>query len=273
MQLNDEQDVLKWYRSGERTLNKAFLDEIPWGEVKKYPLDPSFIPVLVYMRDVERYTEVYYKELKGTPTVKDTVIKSFMDQWEDEEVLHADLLHRFLGEMDYPTDEKWYEKVRQQIPKSYHMISKLQTLITNGFGKHFTSVHMTWGAINEMSTMAGYQRLWKLAKHPILEQILRGIVQEEGKHSFFYWNIARLKLNQSKFRQDLTRFIVKHFWSPVGEGTKSKADSNYVIRALFGDPEGISVMDKIVNQRMEQLPGMAGLKAVTERISQVASLA
>ena len=102
-------------------------------------------------------------------------------------------------------------------------------------GHHFTGVHMTWGAINELSTLTGYQRLWTLAKHPVLDHILKHIAREEATHSFFYWSVARIKLMRSSFRQQLARFIINTFWSPVGENKKTPAESNVVIHTQDKD--------------------------------------
>jgi hypothetical protein len=69
-------DVLNWYEKQPRALTKEFLDSIRWEDVKKYPLDKRFVPVLFYMRDVESLTDIYYKQLLRTPTGKDKVIAS-----------------------------------------------------------------------------------------------------------------------------------------------------------------------------------------------------
>ena len=70
------------------------------------------------------------------------------------------------------------------------------------FGRHFSGVHMVWGAINEMTTLQGYRRLWKLAGHPVLEQLLRAIAQEEqftliftGRKPGFAWKVLTLRGN------------------------------------------------------------------------------
>lgn len=266
-----EAEALRWYESEERVLNKGFLDAIPWQDVKRHELKPEFFPVLVYMRDIEKFTSIYFDELSRTPTVKDPAIRDFMERWRTEEDLHGDLLNRFLEEAGYPTTGKWEEEARAKIPKGYRLRSFIKPRITNLFGKHFTAVHMTWGTIQELSTLNGYNRLWQMAKHPVLEHLLRAIVREEARHSFFYWSIARIKLLQSPFRQKLTRFIVDRFWSPVGQGTKLKKDANLVIKTLFAGAEGVKLMDQRVNQQMERLPGLAGLKTVTERIASAGS--
>ncbi len=266
----DEIDVLKWYQSKPRVLSKDFLNKIPWKDTMKYKLDPKFIPVLVYMRDVEKFTAVYYEELRRTPTAKDPLIRQFMDQWEDEEALHGDLLDRFLNEADFQTSKNWEQEALAKIPKSYTIQSRISTLVTNFFGESFSAVHMTWGAINEYSTMYGYQKLWELAKHPVLEHLLRGIVQEEGRHSLFYWHMANIRLKKSNFRQKLARAVVDNFWAPVGSGAKTESDANQVIKTLFAGNAGVDYMNRLVNSKISELPGFNGFTKVTNRIAETA---
>jgi len=48
-----DREVLDWYERQPRALMKEFVDSIPWPDVRNYELNPDFVPVLVYMRDVE----------------------------------------------------------------------------------------------------------------------------------------------------------------------------------------------------------------------------
>ncbi len=265
-----ESDVLAWYEEQPRALSKDFVSNIPWAEVRKHALDPAFVPVLVYMRDVEAFTDIYYAELRRTPTGKSPVIKRFMDRWSVEEFQHAELLDRFLNEAGIPTSKSWFDEARAAIPFNYTFENRFYPLITNCFGAHFSAVHMAWGAINEMTTLQGYRRLWKLAKHPVLEHILRAIAQEEAAHSKFYWNIARLMLQRSDFTRKLARTVISKFWTPVGQGTKPKQEANYLIATLFKGEEGVDFFDRNVNNKIEQLPGFEGVKTVTQRIARIA---
>jgi hypothetical protein len=131
---------------------------------------------------------------------------------------------------------------------------------------------MTWGAVNELSTLNGYQRLAELARHPVLKYLLDAISREEARHALFYWSIARIKLVKSKLAQELTRFIITHVWSPVGQGTKPKRDADYVIATLFGDERGVRVFDRAVNKRVASLPGLQNLTAITDRITRASGL-
>ncbi len=263
-------EAVNWYEAQERVLTQNFLDTIPWKDIKKNDLDPAFVPVLLYMRDVEKFTELYYKQMIKSPTGRDPHIRRFLDKWSTEEPVHGDLLNRFLEESGYPSEEKWFEKAKKNIPYSNTIISNLASFLAHLVGNNFAAVHMTWGAINEASTLTGYRRLWEKANHPVLTYILKAIAREEAAHTHFYWSLAKLKLERSKVPQKLTNYIIKKFWSPVGQGAKREIDTNYVIRALFQGDEGVSAMDKFVTQRIELLPGMQGLKTMTERISKVA---
>ena len=264
-----EDHVLTQYNKNPRYLSTQFIDSIPWDEVKKHALSKKFIPIILYMRDIEAFTDIYYKQLVRTPTGQDPIIRKFMDRWLVEEATHAELLNRFLNEAGYDTSDRWFEEARQQIPKQYRFTDTITPLLTNLFGDKFTPVHMTWGAIQELSTLQGYKRLWELTGHPVLEYILKGIAKEESTHIFFYYTIAKIKLEESKFSQQLTRFMIKNFWKPVGAGLKSKEDSNYVMKELFNGVDAMDIVHNNINGSIERLPGFADTTYLTKYIANI----
>ena len=269
MSFQTAEEAINWYESEERVLTPDFLATIPWNDVHNHPLPAEFVPVLLYMRDVETFTTMYFDELKRTPTGKDPIIRRFMERWESEETLHGELLNRFVNETGFATPANWKKTAFANLPRGYKVKARLQTAITNLTGKHFTAVHMTWGAIQELSTLSGYERLWHLGKHPVLEYILRGIVREEARHALFYWSLAKIRLAESPIRQQLARFLVSTFWTPVGQGAKLPEDTNVVIKAVFRDEEGLKLMDQRVTKRIQQLPGFQGFTKFTDRIGQI----
>jgi hypothetical protein len=223
------------------------------------------------MRDVESFTDLYYKELLRTPTGKDPVIRKFMERWSVEEGEHGELLNRFLAEAGVPTSERWQAEAKARIPLRYTIESFILDYAVKPFGRYFHAAHMVWGAINEMTTLQGYRRLSQLAEHPILTNLLNVIMQEESIHSHFYWSIAHLKLQQAKFSRDLARFIIGRFWSPVGQGAKPQSETNHLIATLFKGHEGIEFYDRNVNRRLQQLPGFDGFNSVQKRIAIIAA--
>lgn len=264
------EETLAWFEGQERVLTPQFLATIPWSDVSRHELRPEFIPVLLYMRDIEKFTTMYYEDLMKTPTGRNPVNKAFMDRWSAEEPVHGDLLNRFLNEAGYPTSDKWYEEARSRLGLKYRVQAFLQPYVTNLWGDKFSAVHMTWGAIQELSTLSGYERLSKLAGHPVLSHIVGGIMREEARHALFYWSIARIELMRSESRQKLARFLVDKLWAPVGEGEKTRDESNYLVRMLFAGEQGSELYRKRVNDRIAQLPGFESFTRAADRVAEAA---
>ncbi len=271
MAFETSKDVLDWYEKQDRTLTKEFIDGLPWQTVKDTPLDPKFIPVLLYMRDVEVLTDMYHRELQRTPTGRDPVIAKFMERWGVEEVTHGQVINRFLNEAGYDTPADWQDQTFKNVTRSYHINTYLLTSLTNLLGSRFTATHMAFGAIHEMSTGQAYRKMMEVAGHPVLSQILEGIIREEAAHTHFYRSVARIELAKSKTAQKIARKVVETFWRPVGQGSLAKARTEYCIATLFGDEDGagVDMLDRTVTKRAHQLPGFEGLANTTVRFRDI----
>ena len=271
MALETKQEVLDWYEKQERTLTDEFIENIPWNEVRDTPIDKKFIPVLLYMRDVEVLTEMYHRELRRTPTGRDSVISKFMERWGIEEVMHGQILDRFLNELGYKTPEDWQRNTHLNVPKTYRVNTYLLTTLTNLLGSRFTATHMAFGAIHEMSTGQAYRKMKGLANHPVLSKILDGIIKEEAAHTHFYRSVARIELAKSETAQKIARKVIETFWRPVGQGSLAKHRTEYCIATLFGDDtgEGVDILDRTVTQRAHQLPGFSKLSKTTQRFREI----
>lgn len=111
MLFESAKDVLEWYQKGERVITKAFIDGVAWNQVKNYPIEEKFFPVLLYMRDIETMTTRYFDELMKSATGREPIIREFMEQWATEEPVHGQLLSRFLEEAGCPQEGDWRQKV------------------------------------------------------------------------------------------------------------------------------------------------------------------
>src|SRR5688572_21205404 len=73
------------------------LDDIDWDAAARTEVDPDVIDVLVYMRDVEGFTD---RDLVGLTahrrTLGDPLVARFLEVWRREEAGHAAALGRFL---------------------------------------------------------------------------------------------------------------------------------------------------------------------------------
>src|SRR5260221_1122495 len=121
MTFETKEEVLDWYENQPRAVTREFISAIPWDKVKNYPLDMRFVPVLIYMRDVETLTDMYHREMARTPTGKDPVIAKFMERWGVEEITHGEVINRFLNEYGIETDEAWQLQVRAAVSRFYHL--------------------------------------------------------------------------------------------------------------------------------------------------------
>ncbi len=269
MSFDTNKDVLDWYEGQERTLTPEFISAIPWHRVKDHTVDEKFIPILLYMRDVETLTDMYHRELVRTPTGKDPDISKFMERWGVEEITHGEVLNRFLNEIGYETDKDWQTQVRRAVSTAYNANAYLVTMLTHLIGKKFTATHMAIGAIHEMEAAQGYRRLMTLADHPVLTHILQAIIREESAHNKFYWSVARLELKKNEISRRIARFVIEHFWAPVGQGSLAKKRTEYLISTLFGDGDGLEVLDKTVTQRVRQLPGFEGITKINDRLGRI----
>ena len=269
MNFETNKDVLDWYERQERSLTPEFIGSIPWHKVKDHPVDEKFIPVLLYMRDVETLTDMYHRELRRTPTGKDPHISKFMERWGIEEITHGEVLNRFLNEIGVETDDKWQTQVRRDVTTTYNATAYLMMILTNLIGKKFTATHMTFGAIHEMEAAQGYRRLIALTDHPVLTHIVNGIIREEAVHAQFYRSVARLELQKNEFAQKMARWVIDHFWAPVGQGSLAKSRTEYTIGTLFSSDDALEGLDKTVTQRVRQLPGFDGITKITDTIGQM----
>src|SRR5262249_39791388 len=147
---------------------------IEWDAVRAHPLAPEPRRALRYMQDIETHTIIYLRELLATRAIDDPSIAEFLTCWIYEEAAHGRALHRFLdagGEVIVPRPRSYIGAGQRFQEKMIGVVSKVW--------KDFVAVHMTWGAINELTTLGGYQRLMALAGHPVLSDLLGRIALDE----------------------------------------------------------------------------------------------
>ena len=127
--------------------------------------------------------------------------------------------------------------------------------------KKFPAVHMTWGAINEWTANAAYNRLARIADHPVLTELLGRIMRQEGRHAAYYASYAREMLENDRRAQKVTSWFLRKQWAVVGSGDVPKIETSFAAAYLFGSGDGAELIDR-VEERIDALPGLAGLNLV-----------
>lgn len=237
-----------------------------WDDVPKHPLKLVEVRFLRYMMNIEDHTIVYLKELLGTNVIRDPEVTAFLSCWAYEEYWHGATLQKFLRA--YHGDDTLTQDVDYRFDNEGRIKRRLKAMIAPLLAAatpDFAAAHMTWGAMNERSTLTGYEALAAKTEHPILRELMHRIVKDERRHFAFYHNQAAIRLGAHKRNRRMTRRMMDRLWRPVGTGVWPAADIVELSRYLFHDR-----MDDIrdVDADIARLPGMDGWRGLEDAINE-----
>jgi rubrerythrin len=255
-----------------RASRKVDLSGLLWERIKETPLPVGEARTLAYMMDIETHTVIFLRDLLATRAAFDPDVTAFLSCWVYEELWHGEAFSRFLGEAGYqlpPDGERvWSDSpypsraarntwIRRKVgAKGY--VSHLATLAAAALVKEFVALHMTWGTVNELSTLTSYQRVIAKTEHPVLIELLERIIKDERRHYAFYRAQARMRLARSARARKVTRWALEHLWAPVGTGVRPQVETDFAISYLFGDHEGMQTAVQL-DRTLGELPGLEGI--------------
>lgn len=237
------------------------LDGIDFDAFADEPLDPAVLRCLRYMHDVESHTVCYLRDLLVTRAHRDPEITTFLTFWNYEEYWHGEAIGRVLAAHGEIAGAERLEPLRRGLGWK-NVAAPLTSMAMSAASRHLSAVHMTWGAVNEWTTQAAYARLAARAGHPVLADLLKRIMRQEGKHIDFYVSQARDRLAASRTARRATRLALQRFWRPVGSGVMPAAEVDFLVSYLFEGDEGAAMADRI-DRRISALPGLSGLDIVS----------
>jgi hypothetical protein len=228
------------------------LSAFAWDDIPRYPVPPEAVRTLRYMQDIESHTVIYLRALLATRAIDDPEVSTFLACWLYEETFHGIALARFLEAAGHPVgtraqpcgQESWSQRVEATA-----------TAMLSRAWPDFCAVHMTWGAINELTTLTGYRRLAAVAGHPVLTDLLEAIMLDESRHFFFYYRQADMRLRRARVAR-VARLLVDRFWAPVGAGVQPQRELEFMAAYLFADEDGRAAARR-VDDTIRRLPGFA----------------
>jgi hypothetical protein len=231
------------------------LSAIPWDEIPRHPLSAETVRTLRYMQDIESHTIIYLRSLLATRAIDEPEVATFLACWVYEETFHGIALARFLEAAGHPLEPRARPHGREPLSQR---IEATATAMVSKAWPDFCAVHMTWGAINELTTLTGYRRLLTVARHPVLTDLLERIIIDESRHFFFYYRQAEIRLQRSVVART-ARFLVDRFWAPVGSGVQAREELGFMARYLFSGGDGRAAARK-VDDTIRRLPGFASVQ-------------
>lgn len=236
--------------------------DLDWSTAGAVELDPGVLDTLVYMRDVEGFTDSYVTGIGAhRTTLADPIIAAFVDVWQAEEAEHSAAIGRFLDH--YATQRGVTVPSAQPSPASkIPAYEKIVARIGGPVGRLAAAAHMTWGAANELLTMNGYRMLAGQVEtdHPMLADLLRRIAAQESRHYSFYLLQAEWRLASNRLARTVIPRIMDGSWTPVGVGDGYKTSEEFlrVLAVLNASPSSGKLIDRM-DRRFAQLPGLERL--------------
>jgi len=251
---------LNGYLSRSRAVD---VSDVRWDDVPRHPLPAAARRTLRYMQDIEGHTIMYLRELLSTRAVDDPEVSTFLACWIYEETFHGRVLERFLT----AAGESISPRRRSDVGWTVRLQSVGMAMVSRAWPE-FVAVHMTWGAINELMTLVGYQRLAALADHPVLSDLLERIIRDESRHFMFYYQQAQRRLAQPVVAR-VVRALVDWFWAPVGSGVQPPAETRFIAAYLLGGSDGRRAARKI-DDTIRRLPGFGDARLVEAWVDRTA---
>ncbi len=242
-------------------------DDLDFSEFTTNPLEPDVLRCLRYMHDIEYHTVCYLRDLLLTPAHGDPDVTAFLGFWNVEEFWHGEGLAAVLAAHGETAGASRVELLRRRLgwrDKVKPISTALGAAVT---GQNYLAIHMTWGAINEWTAQAAYGQLGRRAGHPVLSELMKRLMRQEGRHVDFYASQAASRLSRSTTTQRLVRGALRAFWRPVGAGVLPAEETNHMVRFLFDGDDGREVADRI-DRRLDQLPGLAGMGLMRRTLHQ-----
>jgi rubrerythrin len=185
-------------------------------------------------------------------------VSAFLITWAYEEFFHGRALERLLAECGQRLEQQRVENVARKSRLNEWLEAALGPLLSRAFTKELPAVYMSFGAIQELTTLRGYERLRELTTNPVLKYLCEAIAKQERRHFAWYFNSAKELLAKSPCARLLTRILLKLNWAPVGAGVKSKAEVDRLFGILFPRENGERLVREI-DSKVGTLPGLEGI--------------
>lgn len=255
MSTPNEVRIWEKYRQTKSPFNEAFFRRLEgqWPQAT-FEFEGNLAD-LAYFRDIEQYTpDLYLPQLLSTPSGRDDILYQFLHSWASDESSHGRLWDEYLKHAGVQVEPYRTPLISVGTVFRWRLAGSAERVIS----PLWKALHMTWGAVNELTTELGYQLLRQLTQCPVLHALLTAVGQDESRHAGLYLGIAREKLGRSRAAQIFIRFAIEHFWGPVGSGEEREAARRIMNGLLQGAPK--DVFESKVAIHIKKLPGLANLQ-------------
>src|SRR5215468_6073756 len=238
---------------------KIDTSDIDWEQAGEAGLTDDEKFILTYFSDVESQTIRYLKVLLGMKIAFIPSVSAFLTTWSYEEFFHGYELGRLMAACGSPLEEDRIESVTHKARFNEWLEAAFAPLLSRIFYNQFPAVYLSFGAIQEFTTLRGYEFLERYAQNPVLKILCERIAKQERRHFAWYFNHARDLLLESSGARILARKLLEFNWVPVGAGVKSPEEVKRLFTTLFPRETARDFVREI-DAKMGTLPGLEGIR-------------
>ena len=250
---------------------KIETNDLDWNEAKRVGLTDDEKFVLTYFSDIESQTIRYLKMLLQMKIAFKPAVAAFLTTWSYEEFFHGYELAKLLAACGHPLEEDRLIKVKEKARLNEWLEAAFAPLLSRLFYHQFPAVYLSFGAIQEMTTLRGYEHLRNVTRNPVLKTLCDRIAKQERRHFAWYFNHARELLNESRYARILARKLLELNWVPVGAGVKSPQEVRKLFSTLFPAELWLKLVRE-VDEKMGTLPGLEGIRLMTNYFEKAGAL-
>jgi hypothetical protein len=225
----------------------------------EHPLTDDTVRQLAYLRELERSTMTYLRNVLVTPTHKDARVTAFLTTWAFEKYWIADAFEVIVRA--HGVDPTEIEKLPRAKALALEIAERATPIIesfrANAIGPDVIGVHLTTVTVDEWMTEAAYTRLKTLESNAVLAELLDRVLEVKKRHRAFVEPESLSRLGSSRRAQGLARRALPRTPWPIGAASVQKTESAH----FYGELLDAGLADA-VDAKVRELPGLAGLHVV-----------
>lgn len=239
---------------------KVDTTDIDWEEAREAGLSEDEVFVLTYFSNVENQTIRYMRMLLGMKIAFEPEVSAFLATWNYEEFFHGYELMRLMEVCGHRVDGRSRQRNHDRMRFNERLEAAFVPLMSRVFSNQFPAVYLSFGAIQEMTTLRGYEHLQAYTRNPVLQILCERIAKQERRHFAWYFNHARELLEQSRGSRWLTRRLMEFNWVPVGAGFHTPDEVKRLFTTIFYPIENARRLTREIDSRIGTLPGLDGIR-------------
>ncbi|MDO9395638.1 MAG: hypothetical protein Q7T71_03740, partial [Herbiconiux sp.] len=246
-------------REFARTAVGSHRSEIDLEAFAAHPLDPGTVRLLAYLRELERSTMTYLRNVLVTPTHKDARVTAFLTTWAFEKFWIADAFEVIVRAHDFDPEEVVdLSRLRALgLEVAERVTPIVEAFRANSIGTDVIGLHLASVTVDEWITEAAYKRLKQVDPHPVLVALLDRVLEVKMRHRAFVEPETNRRLAESKGARRLARRALPRTYFPIGASSLSKAGTAEFYAALFDD----ALVERL-DTTVQLLPGLGTLHLV-----------